>query len=148
MAKQTAEATNKMHEEAAKSANDVSRFTTIETMRGEVKVFSEAGESVTGILTQKEGRVIGEGKNKVGTIEVFSTEENQLFLLPKHGVLESNINKAKEKFGAALFVKITYKGKQQGKENEYHNYKVEVAFPSKEEIQALERYEESQSDEI
>lgn len=152
MAKQKpTEAQIKAQNEMVEQANEVAdslpeadrRFKTVETKRGKVVILESSGEVISGILTGKPGRVIGEEPNEIGTLEIFDTERNQLFLLPLHTTLKSGIDQLKQEAGDQVFVQITYLGKKEGKKNTYHDYQIQYAEPEQSELNLLAEYEQN-----
>lgn len=122
-------------------------FQTVETKRGKVWIAEKEGDTLEGILTYKDGRVIGEDDNAIGTTEVLNLEDGQLYLVPNHFVFKNAIDAIREKFKDQVYVRITYKGKVQPddtKKKPYHNYKVEAAEADQSDLDALADFESSQ----
>lgn len=121
------------------------QFQTVETKRGKVWIPTNEGEEITGILTYKEGRTIGEGENEIGTIEILDLESGVLHLVPKHHVVNGAVEAIKEKYHSQCICRIVYKGQQENKAGKkYHSYQVQAMEAEQSELDALADFEANQ----
>lgn len=118
----------------------------VQTQRGQVKIFEEKGEAITGILTGKTGRTIGDEENQIDTLEVFSLDDDQLYLLPLSTVLKNKVDEIKKRSEGHAYVEIVYLGKKDGKSKTYHDYRVRFAEAEQAEIDQLLEFEETQGE--
>ena len=121
------------------SAPQKREMKTVETQRGEVVVFEAAGETLTGLLTQKPGRTVGE--DETPTVEIFNPETGKLKLLILSTVLQNKIDTINQKATDFWYVEVTYKGKTEGKERSYHDYEVKYGEATQDELNALQEFE-------
>jgi len=115
----------------------------VESLRGKVTILKE-GESQSGVYTLKEGRKIGDYDSP--TLELFDPSTNSINLIPMNGVLEGKVNSVLDNYGDNYhFLKVTYLGKKQGKENEYNDFELLMGEATADEIAQLGEFESKQS---
>ena len=104
------------------------------------------GEFIEGIDTQKDGRETGQEGFEVGSVEIFNPGTGKLHIVRKNAVIENSFNALrKETGGDYTFCRLTYKGKKESTSgNSYHNFELQKATATQEEIDKLAEFEASQ----
>ena len=119
-----------------KNSELTSKFQTVEDekFRGEPCFLAE-GEQITGVYLGP-GRTIGEGDKSTETIEILDLDEvdGVLKILPAHTMLESKIKEIDGIEAGKTVLEITFKGKVEGKNNQYNDYRVRARIATSGEV--------------